>query len=344
MVLVTGFPKLLARRMAEALWPRGSVTLLAQERHEDDATAFAATLRDARVLTGDVASMHLGLSTAEYRELSQECTDIVHAAEWGHVGADKLTLERVNVDGTRAMIELAQDCRKLRRLTHFSTVFVSGDRVGVVAEDELSAGQSFRNFYEQTKFEAELLVRRAMGQLPCTVLRPAYIVGDSRTGEIDRFEGPYTVAALLLSSKLQVPLPLPGDGVAPFNVVPIDFVVDAATTIHDDARAVGRTFHVVDPNPSSSRRVYERVVERQGKKLPRLSLGYKLTDRLLKLPGLEKLTREQRMAFASVNHLSFYSNRNTLELLDGTGISCPPIESYLDKLIDYAQKARQKET
>ena len=68
------------------------------------------------------------------------------------------------------------------------------------------------------------------------------------------------------------------------------------------------------------------------------------TDRLLKLPGLEKLTREQRMAFASVNHLSLYSNRNTLELLDGTGISCPPIESYLDKLIDYAQKARQKET
>ena len=159
MVLVTGFPKLLARRMAEALWPRGPVTLLAQERHEDDAAAFAATLRDARVLTGDVASMHLGLSTAEYRELSQECTDIVHAAEWGHVGADKLTLERVNVDGTRAIIELAQDCRKLRRLTHFSTVFVSGDRVGVVAEDELSAGQSFRNFYEQTKFEAELGAR-----------------------------------------------------------------------------------------------------------------------------------------------------------------------------------------
>ncbi len=342
MVLVTGFPKLLARRLAEALWPLGRVTLLAQERHEDDAAAFAATLRDARVLTGDVAAMHLGLSTAEYRELSEECTDIVHAAEWGHVGADKVTLERVNVDGTRAVIELAQDCRKLRRLTHFSTAFVSGDRVGVVAEDELSAGQEFRNFYEQTKFEAELLVRRAMGQLPCTVLRPAYIVGDSRTGEIDRFEGPYTVAALLLSKKLQVALPLPGDGVAPFNVVPIDFVVDAAAAIHEDPRAVGRTFHIVDPNPSSSRRVYERVVEREGKKLPRLSLGYKLTDTLLKLPGLEKLTREQRMAFASVNHLSFYSNRNTLEILDGTGISCPPIESYLDTLIDYAQKHRAK--
>jgi thioester reductase-like protein len=341
MVLVTGFPRLIARRMAEALWPRGPVTVLAQERHAQDAAAFAANLRDARVLTGDVAAMHLGLSTAEYRELAHECTDIVHAAEWGHLGADKVTLERVNVEGTRAVIELAHDCRKLRRLTHFSTVFVSGDRVGVIAEDELSAGQSFRNFYEQTKFEAELLVRRAMGQLPCTVLRPSYIVGDSRSGETDRFEGPYTVAGLLLSTKLQVPLPLPGDGVAPLNVVPIDFVVDAAAAIHHDPRAVGRTFHIVDPNPSSSRRVYERVVERAGKKLPRLSLGYKLTDRLLKLPGLEKLTREQRMAFALVNQLSFYSNRNTLELLDGTGISCPAIESYLDRLIDYAEKVRK---
>jgi len=103
-----------------------------------------------------------------------------------------------------------------------------------------------------------------------------------------------------------------------------------------------KAFHIVDPNPSSSRRVYERVAEREGKKLPRLSLGYKLTDRLLKLPGLEKLTREQRMAFATVNHLSFYSSRNTLEILDGTGISCPPIENYLDRLMEYAQRARSK--
>jgi thioester reductase-like protein len=342
MVLVTGFPKLLARRLADALAPRGPVILLVEEQHADPAADFAATLPQARVLTGDVASMHLGLSTAEYRDLSSECTEIVHAAEWSNVGADKPTLERANIEGTRTLLEFAQDCRKLRRLTHFSTVFVSGDRVGVIAEDELSAGQTFRNFYEQSKFEAELLVRRAMGQIPCTVLRPAFIVGDSRTGEIDRFEGPYTVAALLLSTRLQVPLPLPGDGVAPLNVVPLDFVAAAAAAIHHDPRAVGRTFHIVDPNPSSSRRVYERVAEREGKKLPRLSLGYKLTDRLLKLPGLEKLTREQRMAFATVNHLSFYSSRNTLEVLDGTGISCPPIESYLDRLIEYAQRARRK--
>ncbi len=316
MYLVTGFPKLLSRRMAETILAKGSdneVALLAQERHAEEANQFAQGR--ARVLVGDVASMHLGLSTAEYKDLAQSCTDIVHAAEWGHLGADRVTLERVNIEGTRAVLELAQDCRKLRRVTHFSTVFVSGDRVGVVAEDELSAGQAFRNAYEQTKFEAEILVRRAMGQLPCTVLRPSIVVGDSKTGEIDqfyaapplrpsagkasllpRFEGPYTIAILLVTSPLAVPLPLPGDGVAPFHAVPIDFVTAAAAAIHHDPRAVGRTFHIVDPNPSSSRRVYELVAQRAGKKLPRLSLGYKLTDALLKLPGLEKLTREQTSA------------------------------------------------
>ena len=347
MQLVTGFPKLIARRMAGALLagsPDAQVAMLVQERHAEEGNAFVQGLPAgrARMLVGDVGSMHLGLSTAEYRELSQGCTDIVHAAEWSHLGADRLLMERVNVEGTRTALELAQDCRKLRRFTHFSTVFVSGDRIGVVAEDELSAGQAFRNLYEETRFEAEILVRRAMGQLPCTVLRPGIVVGDSKTGEIDKFDGPYTIAILLVMSPLQVPLPLPGDGVAPLNAVPVDFVVAASAAIHQDPRAVGRTFHLVDPNPSSSRRLYQLVAQRSGKKLPRLSLGYKLTDALLKLPGLERLSREQRMAIAYVNHLSFFSSRNTLEILDGTGIRCPPIESYLDNLIQYMREESGK--
>jgi len=343
MYLVTGFPKLLARRMAESLLaraPEAQVALLVQEHHADEAKPLAS--ERLRVLIGDVAAMHLGLSTGEYRELCQGCTDIVHAAEWSHLGADRSVMERVNIEGTRAVLELAADCKKLRRLTHFSTVFVSGDRVGVIAEDELSSGQAFRNAYEQTRFEAEILVRGAMGQLPCTVLRPSIVVGDSKTGEIDRFEGPYMIAILLVTSPMQVALPLPGDGVAPLNAVPLDYLVSAATHIHHDPRAVGRTFHIVDPNPASARRVYEQVANRAGKKLPRLSLGYKLTDALLKLPGLERLTREQRMAIAYVNHLSFYSSRNTQEILEGTGVRCPPIESYLDNLIHYVREAYKR--
>jgi thioester reductase-like protein len=343
-VLITGFPKLLARRMALRLHAGGAhVTLLVDEKNSPAARDFA--LGAMEVLVGEVSALHLGLSTAEYRELTGSVTDVFHAGEHTDLSATRDEVKRFNVQGTQAALELAIDSQKLRRFTHLSTVFVSGDRVGIVAEDELASGQAFRNAYEESKFEAELLVRRAMGQIPATVLRPSIVVGDSKTGEIDRFEGPYALAILLVTSPVQVPVPLPGDGVAPLNAVPIDYVVDAAAAIHQDSRAVGRTFHLVDPNPSSSRRVYEQIAQRAGKKLPRLSLGYKLTDALLKLPGLERLTREQRAAIAYVNHLAFYSSRHTLEILDGSGIRCPPIESYLDNLIEFvrAEYRRNKE-
>ena len=340
-VLITGFPKLLARRMSLRLHAGGAqVSLLVDGKDEGAAREFARGAMD--VLIGDPSAMHLGLSTSEYRELTAGVTDVFHVAEQSALASPREEMRRVNLTGTQAMLELALDCRSLRRFTHVSTVFVSGDRVGVVAEDELACGQAFRNAYEESKFEAELLVRRAMGQIPATVLRPSIVVGDTKTGEIDRFEGPYALAILLVTSPLQVPVPLPGDGVAPLNAVPIDYVVDASAAIHKDARGVGRTFHIVDPNPSSSRRVYELIAQRSGKKLPRVSLGYKLTDALLKLPGLERLTREQRAAIAYVNHLSFYSSRHTLEVLDGTGIRCPPIESYLDNLIEYVRAARRR--
>ena len=340
-VLITGFPKLLTRRMALRLHAGGAqVSLLIPEAHAAAAREFAHGAMD--VLVGDVSAMHLGLSTPEYREVTSSVTDVLHAAEESTLGSKREEMRRGNLTGTQAVLELALDCQKLRRFTHLSTVFVSGDREGIIAEDELAYGQAFRNPYEETKFEAELLVRRAMGQIPATVLRPSIVVGDTKTGEIDRFDGPYALAILLVTSPLQVPVPLPGDGVAPLNAVPIDYVVDAAMAIHKDPRAVGRTFHLVDPSPSSSRRVYELIAQRSGKKLPRLSLGYKLTDALLKLPGLERLTREQRAAIAYVNHLAFYSSRHTLEVLDGTGIRCPPIESYLDNLIEYVRAEYRK--
>ncbi|GAC1548948.1 MAG: SDR family oxidoreductase [Myxococcales bacterium] len=342
--LVTGFPKLLARRLATALFAAeaGRLTLLVREQDAEEARAFALALDPGsagrvEVLAGEVANLHLGLSTGEYRALSQSATDIVHVAELSQLSAPKSELWEVNVEGTRAVLELASDCPALRRLTHVSTVFVAGDRTGVVAEDELAFEQSFRNEYEHTRFEAELLVRRAMGELPCTILRPAIVVGDSRTGEIDRFEGPYSIAILLVTSPASVAVPLPSDGVAPLNVVPIDFVAAAGAALHRDPRAAGRTFHLVDPNPSSARRVWELVAQRTGRKLPRLSLGSRLTDAILKLPGLERLTRDQRTAIAYVNQLTFFSSRNTHELLDGTGIRCPHIESYLDLLIEYVR-------
>src|SRR5207247_1662710 len=130
-----------------------------------------------------------------------------------------------------------------------------GDRTGVGLEEELKRGQSFRNVVEETKARAEKLIRAAMTELPIAVVRPTILIGNSNTGEVDRFDGPYLLILLIVTSPPDFALPLLGRGEAPLNLVPIDFVVRAACAIGKDPRAAGRTFHLVDPNPQTARRV-----------------------------------------------------------------------------------------
>jgi len=243
-------------------------------------------------------------------------TDVLHAAEQSTLSSPREEMRRVNLTGTQAVLELAIDCRKLRRFTHLSTVFVSGDRVGVIAEDELAYGQAFRNPYEESKFEAELLVRRAMGQIPATVLRPSIVVGDTKTGEIDRFEGPYALAILLVTSPLQVPVPLPGDGIAPLNAVPIDYVVDASAAIHKDL-APSDALHLVDPKSveRAPRVRNDRATQREESSPPVARVQADGCAAQAARPGA--VDARAARAIAYVNHLSFYSSRHTLEILDG---------------------------
>jgi nucleoside-diphosphate-sugar epimerase len=350
--LVTGYPgfigkRLVRRLVGDALRGAERVILLVQPKNaaaaREDLGALGA--EGTVLVEGDVEQMHLGLSGAEWKALAGDVTDIWHLAARTWLGASRAEMRRVNLEGTRNVLELGRAARNLSRLNHFSTSYVSGDRVGVILEDELAMGQRFHNAYEETKYQAELLVRRAQAELPATIYRPSIVVGDSRTGEIDRFEGPYALAILLVASPLSVPLPLPGDAVAPLNVVPVDFVVDAALAIGANPGAVGKTVHLVDPAPLSARRVYEMIAARAGKKLPTVSVPARAFQALLQLPILERLSRGHRPAIEYVNHLAIYNCRNLLELLDGTAIRCPPIASYLDRLIEFVQStfARRRE-
>jgi thioester reductase-like protein len=342
-VFVTGYPGFIGKHLVRGLLDdartRGDRVLLlvlpkfaAQARKD-----LAARGAGCEVIEGDVVQMHLGLSGPEYKQLASEVTHIWHLASVYFLGEERRRILSVNVEGTRNVLELAQAARRLERLHHFSTAWVSGDRAGVILEEELEMGQRFHNAYEESKFRAELLVRRAMPEVPATIYRPGIVVGDSRTGEIDRFEGPYYFAFLLLASPLSVPLPLAWDGMAPLNVVPVDFVVDAALSIARNPVAVGRTVHLVDPAPLSARRVYELIARKANKKLAPMSIPHRAVEALLRLPVLERLSRPHRAALQYVNHLAIYNCRNMLELLEGTGIRCPPVTSYLDRLIEYAQ-------
>jgi thioester reductase-like protein len=345
--LVTGFPAFTARRLVRALTaadPDERIHLLAREKFAAAAAEFLDTLpaearARVRILEGDVCDMDLGLAGAEYHALAGELTAIHHTAAVYYLGAKRELVERVNVDGTRTVIELAGDCGKLRRLIHWSTAQVAGARSGVILEEELDTGQRFRNVYEETKFKAERMAREAQRRLPVTILRPGVIVGDSQTGEIDKFDGPYYLMVLIVSSPLDVHLPLPGRGNAPLNLVPIDFVVDAAVALSKDPRAAGGTFHLTDPCPFSARTVYELVAHRADKKPPRGAIPTGLARALLRAPGLERLARAPLAFLEAFNHLALYNCRHTLALLDGN-VRCPPFDTYVDNLVRYVREVQ----
>src|SRR6185436_19663487 len=340
--LVTGYPGFIGKRLVEHLaqQSRARIFALVQPRFLDEARSLAARVQGApmEVLAGDVTDLHLGLSGEEVERVAGSVTRIFHLAALNQLTLSREVARRTNVDGTRNVLELARECRSLERLVHFSTCHVAGAREGVIAEDELDRGQEFRNAWEESKFHAEKAVVRAMEVLPITVLRPSTVVGDSRTGEIDRFEGPYALGILLVASPLVVPLPLPGNGIAPLNVVPVDFVVRAAVHLASDPRAKGRTFHLVDESPMSVARVYELIAERANRRIPKLTFPARAAEAVLRLPLLERVTRPQRASLGYINQLAWFTSAATLELLEGTGIRCPRLSTYLDTLISYVRE------
>lgn len=340
--LVTGYPGFIGKRLVEHLAQegKGRIYALVQPRLLEEARALAARVRGAEVevLAGDVTDLHLGLSGEEVERVAGSVTRIFHLAAMNQLTVSRDVAWRVNVDGTRNVLELARECRRLERLVHFSTCHVAGSREGVIAEDELDQGQEFRNGWEETKFHAEKAAVRASGSLPVTIVRPSTVVGDSRTGEIDRFEGPYVLGILLVASPLVVPLPLPGGGIAPLNVVPVDFVVRAAVHLSVDPRARGQTFHLVDPSPMSVARVYQLIAERANRRIPKLTLPARAAEAVLRLPLLERVTRPQRAALGYINQLAWFTSASALELLEGTGIRCPRLSTYLDTLIAYVRE------
>ena len=347
-VLVTGFPAYTARRMVARLLaddpgPR-RLFVLVRPQFEAEAAAMLESLdgQRAELLVGDVCDMDLGLSGAEFGAVAREVSTIHHLAGIYFMGVDRATAERVNVTGTRGVLELARTSRRLRRLIHWSTAFVSGKRKGVVLEEELDEGQGFNNFWEETKFEAERLAAAAQKTLPVTILRPGIIVGDSHTGEIDKFDGPYSLILSAVAGERGFRLPLPARGSAPLHLVPIDFVIDAGHALGQDARAAGKTFHLTDPNPLPAHRVFALVDElAHARPRPPQLLPTGLARTLLKTPGFHRLTRAPRAVLDVFDHQCLYNCRGAMRLLDEAEIRCPPFDQYAEALVRYAQKFRQ---
>jgi nucleoside-diphosphate-sugar epimerase len=243
----------------------------------------------------------------------------------------------MNLGGTREILEVAALCRSLRCLVFHSTALVSGTRTGLVLESDLDEGQAHRNVVEETLARAERTLRDAMSRMPICVVRPTIIVGDARTGEVDRTSGFYSLALLLVSSPADLTLPIVGRGDTFLNLVPIDYVVRAAVALGRDPRAPGRTFHVGDPSPLTARRVFELVAAASGRPAAKSHFPANLTKALLRTPGIDRFARSPRAFLDALATPVTYSFANTNELLSGTDVRCPPFESYASGLALHVQ-------
>lgn len=340
-ILLTGFPSFLARKVLETILENESDSLVRllvlpslMGRAEEALDELDPDPERIDLLEGDVVSIDLGLSGTEYLDLATNVTDIYHIASIWYLGVEHDEISEVNVGGVRNIIDAASEMEQLERLNHLSTAFVCGDRTGVMLESELDCGQSFRNAYEETKFQAEKAIRRAMDQLPIAVFRPSIVVGDSTTGEIDRMAGPYYLMQAIMQMPDGLPTVMPGRGDAPLNMVPADYVARAMHAISLHPEADGETFHLTDPNPLAARTVFEIVADRLDRSPPVGHMPYRLTKWLMKFPFLEKLTRDPRQFLDDFNQLTVFNAMNTDSLV-GDEIRCPPFPSYVDALIEY---------
>ena len=348
--LVTGFPNFRARKMLEYLVsvePRSLFYLVVRAKFEKEANAWLARLPKGQrervvLIEGDAAAMDLGLSGAEHRTLGAEVDRIHHLAQVTYPGVARDVTEQTNLGATREVIELGRCCTAVRSIVVHSSALVSGNREGLVLEDELNRGQSFRSPVEETLARAERLAQRVSQKLPMVVLRPTWIVGDSSTGEIERFDGPYLLMLVIVTSPQELPVPLPTRGDALLHLVPIDYVVRAAHHIGRHPKAVGRTFHLADPRPLTVRRVFELVAASGGKRLPGGFIPTQVTKALLSTPGLGLFAKSPRAFVDTLATPVRYDTRNSDELLAGTNIRCPPFESYVDTLVSYVRRRVQE--
>lgn len=349
-VLFTGFPGFLCSELLPRVLersPEHQAVCLIQSKFAESAQSALERMEGERphlrgrteLAVGDITAPGLGLQ--DLARIKQHTSDIFHLAAVYDLSVSRDAAMRINVEGTRNVLDLAGECPGLRRLNYVSTCYVSGRHAGSFSEDDLEKGQSFNNFYEETKYLAEVEVQTRMrGGLPATIFRPAIVVGDSRTGATQKYDGPYFVIRWLLRQPKIAVLPVVGDPSATrVNLVPRDYVVEAMSYLSALDASAGKVYQLADPEPltvsellDAIGRAARRIVVRVP--CPRAAAKF-LIDRV---PGVFWLMQIPSPAIDYFVHPTVYPCANTLAALDGSGLKVPPLPTYLDRLVEFVRR------
>ncbi len=293
----------------------------------------------AKPLVGDLGMPGLGLNDDAMTELG-DVDHIVHCAAIYDIAAPESAQRVANVDGTNSVIELTR--RLGATLHHMSSIAVAGNYPGVYTEDDFDVAQTLPTPYHQTKFEAEALVRTS--GLPHRIYRPAVVVGDSSTGEMDKVDGPYYFFGIL--SKLaglpsRIPMMLPDTGRT--NIVPVDYVVEAVVHLMHSPDRDGQTFHLTAPKTIGLRGIYRGIAKAAGLPPLRGSLPTAAANPVLKASGRAKVLRNMAATQLGipaevldvVDLAPTFTAEATEEALRGTEIKVPEFGSYAPTLWRY---------
>jgi thioester reductase-like protein len=349
--MVTGFPGFIARRLVAKLLaddPDARITALVEGRMADPARKAAASIGAGdrlELVEGDIVKRDLGLSEDDLRRLTERTTDVHHLAAVYDLAVPLEVAQRVNVDGTGNVLDFCRACKDFRQLHYVSTAYVAGLRTGVVYEHELSLGQRHKNHYESTKFQAEVWVHDELqrGRVPTTIYRPAIVVGDSQTGETQKFDGPYYLLRTIARSvRTKQPIPQFGNSAAPFNVVPVDFVVDAIAAVSRDPDATGETLHLVDPDPLTAKELLTLLAKEYAGREPSLRVPARLVQESLRIKAVREMYEgAPRESIQYLNHAVRFDTRRADSILDRHGLRCPRFPEYAPAIVRFFREHEQ---
>jgi thioester reductase-like protein len=296
---------------------------------------------------GDIEQPELGLGTEQRRRLAEQVSDVLHIAATISFTLPLAESRATNVGGTRHALQFAELCQRhgeFGRFSYVSTAYVAGTHRGPFGEDDLDVGQRFHNAYEQTKFEAERLVRRHAGRIPLQVFRPSIIVGDSVTGFTRSFN---VIYAPLKTFKRHRIYAVPARDRALLDVVPVDFVADAIVELVQSPGGDRDTYHLVaGPQATTVGGLLGLAGRSFGKRKPPViptPIYMRLLHPLIlraSSPAASEALQRAEVYFPYLSLGVRYDDARTRPRLARAGIAVKPLEDYFERLMEFAERAR----
>jgi NAD(P)-dependent dehydrogenase (short-subunit alcohol dehydrogenase family) len=357
---VTGATGFIGKRLVKALLARRGATVYFLLRPGSEAKVpgllayWGAAKGRAVPVMGDLTGKKLGVAADQVKALKGNIDQMYHLAAVYDLSADEESQVAVNIEGTRNAVEFAKAI-DAGRFNHVSSIAAAGLYEGVFREDMFDEAENLDHPYFATKHESEKIVRTEC-KVPWSVYRPAMVVGDSRTGEMDKIDGPYYFFKLIQRMRQVLPPWMPSIGLegGRINIVPVDFVVAALDHIsHTALEGSGQCFHLVDPeglrvgdvlaifskaahapkmNVFVNAALLGFIPRGVKKSLMALAPVRRVRNAVMKDLGLP----EDILTF--VNYPTRFDDRDTQRALKGSAIACPPLKDYAWRLWDYWER------